>query len=233
MHTAKSWNPVAVMSLFAVNLLVSGCGSSAQHTTPTSLEERTSSEEPASPEEPTTRYREGDWVIYRFEGASDEPPVEMTERVISQRGNQLEVDVVMRRGDEERHWVQVVTDTPENQQNNVVDALYEVVDGERRQLPNVDNEDIIRLSSWIFAPIDGQTTPEGESAVELEIAGERHQCTRRTTRAVSSGRPARMIVHTCPSFLWTHGPGSLRDLETDEPIWTITVEAAGRDGVDR
>lgn len=179
------------------------------------------------PESEMTRYREGDWVEYRYVGAASDPPVVMTERVIAQRGNQLEIEVVLRRGDEERHWIQVVTDTPENQQNNVVDELYEVVDGERRRLANEDNSDIYRLSSWIFGPIDGQTTPEGEASIELEFAGRLHHCQRRTTRATSSGRPARMITHSCSTFVWTHGPGTLIDLETSEALWRVTVEGAG------
>ena len=36
-----------------------------------------------------------------------------------------------------------------------------------------------------------------------------------------------MVVHDCPSFLWTHGPASLTHLETGEELYSVAVVAAG------
>lgn len=47
------------------------------------------------------------------------------------------------RGDARRQWIQVVTDTADNRENNVVDALYEIVDGERRELDAADPSQLL------------------------------------------------------------------------------------------
>lgn len=79
---------------------------------------------------PATRYRVGDYIVYRYSGAFSTAPVLLREGVRAQQGNRLRIDVTLTRGDEVRRWIQVLTDTAENQQNNVIDGLYEVIDGE-------------------------------------------------------------------------------------------------------
>lgn len=80
----------------------------------------------------TTRYRKGDYVTYRYAGLFTPEPVELRERVVAQDGNRLTLDITATRGTQQLHWEQIVTDTPDNQRNNVVDALYEYVGGARR-----------------------------------------------------------------------------------------------------
>ncbi len=94
-------------------------------------------------------YRIGDQVTYRYSGSYSAVPVTLEERVLAKEGLQLTIEVQATRGAEQLTWVQVVTDTAENQRAGVVDALYEVVDGERRLLANAcanaDNADLMRL----------------------------------------------------------------------------------------
>ena len=95
--------------------------------------------------EPRTRYRVGDFVVYRYSGAFTTAPVELREEVRAQEGERLRIDVTLARGSERSRWVQVLTDTPENQRNNVIDALYELVNEHAVRLDNVDNRDAFRL----------------------------------------------------------------------------------------
>jgi hypothetical protein len=189
----------------------------------------------ASPREPTrsavaaaTRYRVGDRVVYRYGGATLHAPVMLTERIVAQTGNRLEIEVTAVRGEETRQWVQLVTDTPENQRNDVIDELYEVVDGQRRRLSNEGNRDVMRMYEWTLPAMEGALRFERNDAVTIDFGGQRHTCTRETNRATIAGRPARFIRHTCPSFLWTNGPALFRDDENGEVLWQVeVVEARG------
>jgi hypothetical protein len=176
----------------------------------------------------STRYRVGDRVVYQYRGSSLEAPVTLTEQIVAREGNRLEIEVTSVRGSERRQWVQVVTDTPENQRNNVIDELYEVLDGQRQRLANEGNGDLLRLYGWTLPPLEGPLTPEVSEEVTVEIAGETYHCTREAGLASLAGRAARMVGHTCPGFLWTNGAATLIDIETGDLLWEVTVVEASR-----
>lgn len=71
----------------------------------------------------TTRYRPGDYIVYRYSGSYSEQPVFLEERIERVEGNRLWIHVIASRGEERREWIQVVTDTAENQEHNRIDEL--------------------------------------------------------------------------------------------------------------
>ena len=94
----------------------------------------------------STLYRIGDFVEYRYSGSFSSAPVRLVEEVTEQPGSRLTLTVTASRGQEEMKWVQVVTDTVENQKAEKIDELYLVEDGVRRKLGNAGNRDIYRSS---------------------------------------------------------------------------------------
>jgi len=165
----------------------------------------------------------GDSVLYRYSGSYTDLPVELEEQVVAQRGLQLEIDVHARRGEERRHWVQIVTDTPYNRERNIVDALYLVRDGERHRLSNEHNRDLLRCYEWTYLEPDGSPAGVVEDQMELRFAGRRYVCRRSTGRLSWHGHPIRFVYHRCPEFPWYHGPGWWEDMESGEIVWQVGV----------
>ena len=176
---------------------------------------------------PNTRYRLGDFVVYRYSGTFSAAPVTLREEIKEKDGNRLTIEVEARRGAETRRWIQVVTDTPENQANNVIDELYEIVDGERRRLANEDNRDLYRLYEWTLVMPDGRPSGLSRSKVEVSIGGQRFTCERTTGKNTLRGELMRFESHTCPGFVWTHGPAKMIDLTTKEEILRVEIESWG------
>ncbi|MCS6797121.1 MAG: hypothetical protein NZ898_01095 [Myxococcota bacterium] len=183
---------------------------------------------PTAGAHPSTRYRVGDYVVYEYRGAWTTAPVILRERVTAREGNRLRIDVTAERGSEVRRWVQVVVDTPENQRNNVVDALYEARDDGFVRLPNEGNRDLFRLYEWVRFEPDGPATDVQTVSCERSFGGRIHACTCTRGRTRWNGRPVVLDQARCPDFLWTHGPGGFRDPTTGEEVFWIDVLESGR-----
>ena len=54
---------------------------------------------------PATRYRVGDFAVYRYQGAALEEPVTLREEVVAQQGNRLRFDVTAIRASGQRAWI--------------------------------------------------------------------------------------------------------------------------------
>jgi hypothetical protein len=175
----------------------------------------------------TTRYRAGDFVHYRYTGSFTPAPVDLHERVLAQKGDVLEIEVTIRRGAEQRQFVQVVTDTPENQKSNVVDELYVLEGGARRRLENQKNIDLFALYDWTFVIPDAEPTDRSDREVARTIGGVAYRCTAHAGRMKLRGRPLRFEQVDCPQFLWTHADGRFVDEETDEIVHEVEVVATG------
>ncbi len=182
----------------------------------------------AGPADPGTRYRAGDFVVYRYRGTFAPAPVVLREEVLAQDGNHLRIQVTAQRGAASRRWVQVLTDTPENQKNNVVDELWTEGDGGLVRLDNKGNADLIDLYSWTLPPCDGPPKPRDKAERSIEIASTRHECTCETASITCGGHGQRMETCECPDFLWTHASGSIRSTEDDSVLWQVEVVDAGR-----
>ncbi|MBI1945406.1 MAG: hypothetical protein HYS27_06905 [Deltaproteobacteria bacterium] len=181
-----------------------------------------------SPAAPTTRYRVGDFVVYRYSGGFSPTPVVLREEVRAQEGNRLRIDVTATRGAEELRWIQVLTDTPENQRNNVIDALYEVKDGTPVKLDNPDNRDAFRLYQWTLIMPEGRATDVKQAPCERDIGSVKYACSCTTGKNTWHGRAVEFEDVECPEFLWTHASGRFGDVAGGEDVHRADVVEVGR-----
>jgi hypothetical protein len=188
---------------------------------------QTESAAPSADANPATKYRKGDYIRYQYQGSALAHPVTLDEKILSQEGNKLEIHVRASRADEMREWVQVVTDTPHNQANNIIDGLFEVVNGKRVFLENKDNRDVYRLYEWTFPP---PFNPEGkpESVTQsVDLGGEQQeaQCTKMKGKSATNSVVA--LFCTSSSFLWTNAYAQIADEEDGDVLWEMVVVEAG------
>lgn len=174
-----------------------------------------------------TKYRVGDFVAYEYIGDFSPEPVTLREQVMAQEGNRLRIDVTAQRGKEVRRWVQIVTDTPDNEKNNLVDALYEEKNGSYQALSTDRNRELLRLYEWVLIDPDGEMSEVSSESCDVEMAGQHFACT--CTEGVNriKGRAVVALDTDCPDFLWTHGPGGFRDAENGDPVLEVDVVEFG------
>ena len=175
----------------------------------------------------STRYREGDRIVYRYGGEALAAPVELEERIVEVEGLRLRIAVTARREGETRRWIQIVTDTEENRASNHVDRLYELdADGTEHLLENEGGEDLRELYGWTLPDVDfGEPGDETTTTEDRTIAGERFSCEIGRTPLPSIGPEASIELSDCPALVWTHGPGVLRDGE--RVLWSVEVVELG------
>ena len=175
-----------------------------------------------------TRYRAGDWVVYRYSGSALPEPVTLHEAIESVDGARLSIVVTMTRGAETRRFVQVVTDTEANRAAGIVDELW-AIDGDRRtRLPNTRNADLLRLYDWVLLPLEGAVEEESSAEQARAFAGEHHSCRVRSGVRRLGARRVRFEESECAAFLWTHGPARYVDADSGEILEEVEVSAAGR-----
>ena len=226
-HVLALWVRVLSLSVIAVSGLALGCSAAAQDPKNAKQVKAAPAAE-ASPvkkeAETPTRYREGDWVLYRFSGAFSEQPVQLCERILKQDGIKLEIEVTATRGSARRQWIQAVTDTPANQQNNALDAVYLVEEGKRRQVPI---KQVYQLYEWIIVKLEGKPSELKSSEGPVQFGGEEFTCTLKTGQRAWRGEPARFSFSFCKEFLWTKGPGRVWSTKTDRTIYLGEVLGFG------
>ena len=171
-----------------------------------------------------TRYRVGDFVVYRYSGSFSIASVTLREEVMAQQGTRVRIDVTATRGADVRRWIQVVTDTPENEKGNVVDALYEMQGEKWALLANEKNADLLRLSSWIIVEPDGRATDVASGSCREKIAGVEYDCTCTTGKNLLHAAPITFRATDCKGFLWTHGSASFRDADGKDLVKVEVVE---------
>jgi hypothetical protein len=165
--------------------------------------------------------------VYSYTGEALPQPVTLREEIVQRDGLRLHIQVEARRGSQVRRWVQVVTDTPENQANNAIDELYELIGSERRRLANKDNRDVYRLYEWTFPPSfkgRGEPTPFSHT-VSIEDRPMSADCQR--TPVAVGGTPAIMESCTSRAFLWTNIFGRLYRESDNTTLWQVRVETYG------
>ena len=136
--------------------------------------------------------------------------------------------MIATRGEERRRWVQVLTDTPENQENNVIDELWVEREGELVRLENKGNAEVYRLYSWTLPPQLEAPSPGPTQEATLTLGEETLSCTASTGTAKLQGQPVSFSFLTCPDFLWTHGEGTIGPSE-GPPLWQMRVVSDSRD----
>jgi len=172
-----------------------------------------------------TRYRVGDRVEYHMTGEFSAAPVRLVETVVAQQDNRLRIDLEISRGDEKRSFAQVVSDTPENEENNVADALYELKpDGTAAQLD--PRRDLMRVYEWTLIKPDGKATDVKTAKCQKTITDRTYECACTTGRNVWQGRPVRFENAVCADFLWTHGPARFWDEASGSDILRAEVTSS-------
>ena len=167
-------------------------------------------------------------MVYRYTGAFTPRPVTLSEQVIKQRGNALEIYVLAERGEERREWIQVVTDTPENQGSNKVDELYELFQGRRVRLENKDNTDALRLFRWTMIFPEGRARDRQREPCEKYFGGRTFICHCETGENTWRGKEIAFEGSTCPAFLWTNGPARMWLSDSGETVYKMEVKEFGR-----
>lgn len=166
--------------------------------------------------------------MYRYDGSFSQDPVILREEVIQREGLRLTIDVRATRGSDELHWIQVVTDTPENRDNNVIDELYEVMDGARMRLPNEGNADLLRLYAWTLPACGPPAAPLPSETRALTIGTTPMNCTCERQRMQCDGVSSEMTSCDCPDLLWTHGFGEVLRAGEATPYWRMVVGEQAR-----
>ena len=175
----------------------------------------------------------GDFIVYRYEGTQLPIPVILKERVTARTGRRLTIEVEARRAKDSLRWIQVVTDTPENRANNVVDELYEVVDGHRVRLANEGNRDLLRLYAWVQPPHAEPWTPSLtlQRAVSLPHGVTvQAECLRHFARI--GDRFAAAEHCRSPDFAWWHIKLSYTDITNGEVLFAVRVTDMGHQAPD-
>lgn len=176
--------------------------------------------------DPPTRYREGDWVRYRYAFAEGDDVI-LEERIVSQQGLQLVIEVTSEGRGPSQRWRQHVTDTLDNQRSDTIDRLEVLEDGEWREV-SPEPERIMALYAAVlppcsFAPEEGSWRRGVEEPVEL--LGERLTCRCSNGPGRCDEAAAAMRVCACDDFLWTN---ALQELTVDgEVVYSMHPEAAG------
>jgi len=200
-----------------------GCGAAGPTNSAEPLANTSSAAPRSGAEQPSSAYAVGDRVVYSYDGSFSERPVVLTEEVVAVEGLQLTITVSVTRGSDELHWIQVVTDTPDNRDNNVIDELYEVVDGERVRLANEGMTDIMRLYAWTLPPCGPPVEPLSAETREVMIAGMQTSCTCERQRMQCDGQTSEMTSCDCPDFVWAHGYGEVTRRDEHLPFWRVRV----------
>ncbi len=183
--------------------------------------------EPETAKGPTTRFREGDFVVYRYTGTYTKEAVVLRETILSQKGLELRIAVSARRGIDERKWVQVVTDLPENRQNEVVDALFLDDHGVLRKLENKKNRDLYALYEWTYLVPDGKPFTASTVKRDVQIQTSHFECDVRVGKTKVGGRLLSFEETDCPDFLWTHAGARYFDEASGEEVYKGEVVAFG------
>jgi hypothetical protein len=181
-----------------------------------------------APSGPTTRFREGDWVTYRYSGAYTKQAVVLREEVKARDGIKLRIEVSARRGVDERRWIQIVTDTPENKANQVIDELFVVDHDVPHKLPNPKNRDLRALYDWTYVTPESKPENVHVDKREVKLGEVVFTCDVRAGETKVLGRKAAFEEIDCPEFLWTHAGGRFWDVATNEELYRAEVVGFGR-----
>ena len=127
--------------------------------------------------------------------------VTLREEIVAVNGKRLVIDVVAARGEERRHWQEVVTDTKENESRSVVDELW-IYEGEvRRRLANEKNKDLERLHEWTLVLPESKPHDVQKTQAQVGFAGAMHACERTSGADALGGRAIRFEANECPHFV--------------------------------
>jgi hypothetical protein len=195
-----------------VMALLLGCGGAQAHPTAAA----------------TTRYRVGDYVVYRYAGRLiGVEPMHLMEEVVSQDGDRLVIEVTLTRGhDTVRAWRQTIVDTEAHRAANHLEALCRI-DGETCvPVDDPSGAGLRAMYDGLYVQPDAPSTEVTESEAPLDVGGTEMTCHLRTSAITRDGEPLTMKEYDCPDFLWGHG-GALVEMADKRRVLLVTVESFG------
>jgi hypothetical protein len=175
-----------------------------------------------------TRYRVGDYVVYRYFGRHIGPePRLLMEEVVSQEGDRLVLEVTLTEGHTVlRRWQQTVIDDAANREANHVESLCEYQGETCVVLANEGNADLLRMYEGLTVTPDAPPTTSEETEAQHTVGGVEMTCTDRVTHVLVGGEAIDITEIECPDFLWTHAGASFVR-EDKRSLLQVTVEATG------
>jgi hypothetical protein len=176
----------------------------------------------------TTRYRVGDYVVYRYAGRMiGRDPMLLMEEIVAQDGDRLVIEVTLTRGhDTVRAWRQTVIDTAENRAANRVEALCELHDGTCAPLANEGNADLLRMYDGLVLAPDAPAIDVAETEEDVDVGGTSMHCHVRRGHVTRDSQPLTSEDVECADFLWTHAGASF-DQPDKVHVLSVTVESFG------
>ena len=175
-----------------------------------------------------TRYRVGDYVVYRYFGRHIGPePRLLMEEVVSQEGDTLVIEVTLTEAHTVlRRWRQTVIDTEANRAANHVEALCEFQGDVCVVLANEGDADLLRMYEGLIVTPDAPPSASEETIALHTVGGVEMSCTDRVTRVLVAGEAIDITETECPDFLWTSAGASFVRADKRN-LLLVTVEATG------
>ncbi|MBX7190737.1 MAG: hypothetical protein K1X94_01685 [Sandaracinaceae bacterium] len=172
-----------------------------------------------------TRYRVGDYVVYRYSGTLVGEPMLLREEITDQEEDHLTIEVTVTRGDATvRRWAQEVIDTPENQAANRIEALC-VFEGESCHEQPV--ETLPQLYAGLLVSPDSAPANVTETTETRPIGPLQLECRVRQGDTTIGGRPTRFEELRCPEFLWSNGNAAFVDQASGDFVLQVDVAEFG------
>ncbi|MGE0871722.1 MAG: hypothetical protein AB7P03_24395 [Kofleriaceae bacterium] len=165
----------------------------------------------------------GDYVVYRVRRADNAVRIELRKEVIDKHGDRAVVDVIAWRGNQRRHWIEIVPHVLRDVKPAIVFELSEIGDGSR---VHVAARDIDRLYEWIPAMPSSVVMDSARYTVSLE--GWTFECDRASGNTVWAGSSVNVSSTICEQFPWGRWEHSLGNEHAT--IAAIEVVEAGRGG---
>jgi len=176
----------------------------------------------------TTRYRVGDYVVYRYAGRLIGPePMHLMEEVIAQDGDRLVIEVTLTRGhDTVRAWRQTLVDTAENRASRYLEALCRIEGDTCTPLDDPSGAGSMAMYEGLSITPDAPATEVTESDVPLDVGGTEMTCHLRQSSITHEGDALTMKEYECAGLLWGHG-GALVETPDKRRVLHVTVESFG------
>ncbi len=172
-----------------------------------------------------TRYRVGDYVVYRYSGSLVPSPILLREEITDQAEDRLTIEVTVRQGDQIlRRWAQEVIDNPENQAAGRIESLC-VFEGSSC----IDRpvEELGALYEGLLVSPESEPTAVTESTEERPIGPLQLSCRVRRGQTTIGHRSAHFEELRCPDFLWTNGNAAFVDAASGDFLLQVDIAEFG------
>lgn len=165
-----------------------------------------------------TRFRVGDYVVYRSSGAAVGEPLLVREEITDQDGERLTVEVTLsREGQTLRRWAQELIDSPAHRAAPLgavpLEALC-VFEGEACLEQPI--EALSSLVAGLLVTPEEEPTNVTQTHETRPIGPLQLECEVRRGETRVAGRAARFEELHCPDFLWGSGPSAFVDADNGD-----------------